>query len=72
MASDQLATSWFGAVAAEATTAKAVAAVRDGIVGGLAGLVAKRLGAERVITMSRHDFRQPYATEFGAPASSPV
>jgi threonine dehydrogenase-like Zn-dependent dehydrogenase len=65
-ASDVLGTGWFGAVAAEAGPHKTVAVVGDGAVGLLAVLAASRLGAERIITMSRHEPRQQLALEFGA------
>ncbi|MEU6132257.1 zinc-dependent alcohol dehydrogenase family protein [Saccharopolyspora sp. NPDC047091] len=65
-ASDVLGTGWFGAVAAEAGPGKTVAVVGDGAVGLLAVLAARRLGAERVIAMSRHPSRQELAREFGA------
>ncbi|MET7300765.1 zinc-dependent alcohol dehydrogenase family protein [Embleya sp. NPDC005575] len=65
-ASDVLGTGWFGAVAAQAGPGKTVAVVGDGAVGLLAVLAAKRLGAERVIAMSRHEPRQKLAVEYGA------
>ena len=65
-ASDVLGTGWFAAVAAEAGPGKTVAVVGDGAVGLLAILAAKRLGAERVIAMSRHADRQGLARKFGA------
>jgi threonine dehydrogenase-like Zn-dependent dehydrogenase len=65
-ASDVLGTGWFGAVAAEAGPGKTVAVVGDGAVGLLAVLAARRLGAERVIAMSRHEPRQKLALRFGA------
>jgi threonine dehydrogenase-like Zn-dependent dehydrogenase len=65
-ASDVLGTGWFGAVAAEAGPGKTVAVVGDGAVGLLAVLAARRLGAERIIAMSRHQPRQELAREFGA------
>ncbi len=65
-ASDVLGTGWFAAVAAEAGPGKTVAVVGDGAVGLLAILAAKRLGAERIIAMSRHPDRQALATKFGA------
>jgi threonine dehydrogenase-like Zn-dependent dehydrogenase len=65
-ASDVLGTGWFAAVAAEAGPGKTVAVVGDGAVGLLAVLAAKRLGAERVIAMSRHASRQQLARDFGA------
>jgi threonine dehydrogenase-like Zn-dependent dehydrogenase len=65
-ASDVLGTGWFAAVAADAGPGKTVAVVGDGAVGLLALLAAKRLGAERIIAMSRHADRQALATRFGA------
>lgn len=65
-ASDVLGTGWFAAVAAEAGPGKTVAVVGDGAVGLLGILAAKRLGAERIIAMSRHADRQALATKFGA------
>jgi threonine dehydrogenase-like Zn-dependent dehydrogenase len=65
-ASDVLGTGWFGAVAAEAGPGKTVAVVGDGAVGLLGVLAAKQLGAERIITMSRHEPRQRLAREYGA------
>ncbi len=65
-ASDVLGTGWFAAVAAEAGPGKTVAVVGDGAVGLLAILAAKRLGAERIIAMSRHADRQALAKQFGA------
>ena len=65
-ASDVLGTGWFGAVAAEVGPGKTVAVVGDGAVGLLGVLAARRLGAERVIAMSRHEPRQRLAREFGA------
>ncbi len=65
-ASDVLGTGWFAAVAAEAGPRKTVAVVGDGAVGLLAVLAARRLGAERVIAMSRHADRQALARRFGA------
>jgi threonine dehydrogenase-like Zn-dependent dehydrogenase len=65
-ASDVLGTGWFAAVAADAGPAKTVAVVGDGAVGLLAVLAAKRLGAERIIAMSRHAPRQQLAREYGA------
>jgi threonine dehydrogenase-like Zn-dependent dehydrogenase len=65
-ASDVLGTGWFGAVAAEAGPGKTVVVVGDGAVGLHAVLAAKRLGAERIIAMSRHADRQKLALEYGA------
>jgi threonine dehydrogenase-like Zn-dependent dehydrogenase len=65
-ASDVLGTGWFGAAAAEAGPGKTVAVVGDGAVGLCAVLAARQMGAERIITMSRHEDRQRLALEFGA------
>ncbi|UNK71381.1 zinc-dependent alcohol dehydrogenase family protein [Microbacterium sp. H1-D42] len=65
-ASDVLGTGWFAAVAAEAGPGKTVAVVGDGAVGLLGILAASRLGAERIIAMSRHASRQALAQRFGA------
>jgi threonine dehydrogenase-like Zn-dependent dehydrogenase len=64
-ASDVLGTGWFGAVAADVRPGKTVAVVGDGAVGLLAVLAARRLGAARIIAMSRHESRQKLALEFG-------
>src|SRR3954451_12170126 len=65
-ASDVLGTGWFAAVAAEAGPGKTVAVVGDGAVGLLGVLTARRLGAQRIIAMSRLDSRQRLAREYGA------
>jgi threonine dehydrogenase-like Zn-dependent dehydrogenase len=65
-ASDVLGTGWFAAVAAEAGPGKTVSVVGDGAVGLLGVLAARQLGAERIITMSRHEPRQRLAVGFGA------
>jgi threonine dehydrogenase-like Zn-dependent dehydrogenase len=65
-ASDVLGTGWFAAVAADAGPGKTVAVVGDGAVGLLGILAATRLGADRVIAMSRHADRQALAKRFGA------
>jgi threonine dehydrogenase-like Zn-dependent dehydrogenase len=65
-ASDVLGTGWFGAIAADVRPGTTVAVVGDGAVGLLAVLAARQLGAERVITMSRHPSRQKLAIEYGA------
>src|SRR5947209_18139581 len=65
-ASDVLGTGWFGAVAAEGAPGKSVGVVGDGAVGLLGVLAASRLGAERIMVMSRHESRQKMALEFGA------
>jgi threonine dehydrogenase-like Zn-dependent dehydrogenase len=65
-ASDVLGTGWFAAVAAEVGPGKTVAVVGDGAVGLMGVLAARRLGAERIIAMSRHPERQKLALEYGA------
>ena len=64
--SDVMGTGWFAAVAANVQPGMTVAVVGDGAVGLLGVLSAVRLGAERVIAMSRHEPRQKLAHEFGA------
>jgi threonine dehydrogenase-like Zn-dependent dehydrogenase len=65
-ASDVLGTGWFAADAANVKPGATVVVVGDGAVGLLAVLSAKRMGAERIIAMSRHEKRQRLAREFGA------
>lgn len=65
-ASDVLGTGWFAADAAAAGPGKTVAVVGDGAVGLCSVLAAKKMGAERIIAMSRHADRQKLALEFGA------
>ncbi len=64
--SDVMGTGWFAAVAAGVQPGMTVAVVGDGAVGLLGVLSARRMGAERIIAMSRHEPRQALATEFGA------
>jgi threonine dehydrogenase-like Zn-dependent dehydrogenase len=61
-----LGTGWFAADAANVTPGGTVVVVGDGAVGVLAVLSAKRMGAARIIAMSRHESRQKLAREFGA------
>ena len=63
---DVMATGHHAAVCARVKAGQTVAVVGDGAVGLCAVLAAKRLGAERIIAMSRHADRQQLATEFGA------
>ncbi|MEU2247786.1 zinc-dependent alcohol dehydrogenase family protein [Streptomyces sp. NPDC019224] len=65
-ASDVLGTGWYAAVAAQAGPGKTVAVIGDGAVGLMAVLAAERLGAERIIAMSRHPERQKLARYYGA------
>jgi threonine dehydrogenase-like Zn-dependent dehydrogenase len=64
--SDVMGTGWFAAVAANVRPGMTVAVVGDGAVGLLGVLSAARMGAERIIAMSRHAPRQKLAVEFGA------
>jgi threonine dehydrogenase-like Zn-dependent dehydrogenase len=64
--SDVMGTAWFAADAANVKPGKTVAVVGDGAVGVLGVLSARRMGAERIIAMSRHESRQKLAREFGA------
>ena len=64
--SDVMGTGHHAALAARVGPGSTVAVVGDGAVGLCAVLAARRLGAERVITMSRHESRQELAVRFGA------
>jgi threonine dehydrogenase-like Zn-dependent dehydrogenase len=64
--SDVLGTGHHAALSAGVGPGRTVVVVGDGAVGLCAVLAAKRLGAGRVIAMSRHHDRQAVATEFGA------
>jgi threonine dehydrogenase-like Zn-dependent dehydrogenase len=64
--SDVMSTGWFAAEAANVKPGKTVAVVGDGAVGLLGVLSARVMGAERIISMSRHDARQKLARELGA------
>ena len=64
--SDVMATGHHAAVCADVQPGSVAAVVGDGAVGLSGVLAAKRLGAERVITLSRHPGRQKVAREFGA------
>jgi threonine dehydrogenase-like Zn-dependent dehydrogenase len=64
--SDVMATGHHAAVCAQVKTGQTVAVVGDGAVGLSGVLAAKRLGAERIIALSRHADRQQLAKEFGA------
>jgi threonine dehydrogenase-like Zn-dependent dehydrogenase len=64
--SDVMGTGQHAAVCADVKEGDTVAVVGDGAV-GLCGVIAsKRLGAKRVIALSRHEARQALAREFGA------
>jgi threonine dehydrogenase-like Zn-dependent dehydrogenase len=64
--SDVASTGHHAAVSASVGPGDVVVVVGDGAVGLLAVLAASRLGASRVIAMSRHATRQAVAREFGA------
>jgi hypothetical protein len=64
--SDVMGTGHHAALQAGAGPGKTVVVVGDGAVGLCAVLAARRLGAERVVAMSRHESRQTIAREFGA------
>lgn len=64
--SDVFPTGHHAAVSAGVTAGSTVAVVGDGAVGLSAVLAAKRLGAARIVAMSRHDDRQRLARQFGA------
>lgn len=64
--SDVMATGHHAALSAGVSPGRTVVVVGDGAVGLCGVLAAKRLGAERIIAMSRHADRQAIAREFGA------
>jgi threonine dehydrogenase-like Zn-dependent dehydrogenase len=64
--SDVMGTGHHAAVMAGVGRSTTVVVVGDGAVGLCGVLAARRLGAERVIAMSRHKDRQDLAREFGA------
>src|SRR4051794_10328627 len=64
--SDVMGTGHHAAVCAGVKAGQTVAVVGDGAVGLCAVLAAKRLGAERIIALSRHEARQRVARAFGA------
>jgi threonine dehydrogenase-like Zn-dependent dehydrogenase len=64
--SDVFATGHHAAVCAQVKPGHTVAVVGDGAVGLSGVLAAKRLGAERIIALSRYPDRQALAQEFGA------
>jgi threonine dehydrogenase-like Zn-dependent dehydrogenase len=63
---DVLGTGHHAAVSAGVTKGSTVVVVGDGAVGLCAVLASKRLGASRIVAMSRHADRQALAREFGA------
>jgi threonine dehydrogenase-like Zn-dependent dehydrogenase len=64
--SDVMSTGHHAAVSAGVKKGDTVAVVGDGAVGLCAVLASRRLGAERIIALSRHADRQEAAREFGA------
>jgi threonine dehydrogenase-like Zn-dependent dehydrogenase len=64
--SDVMSTGHHAAVCAEVKAGDVVAVVGDGAVGLSGVLAAQRLGAARIIILSRHADRQKLAREFGA------
>ncbi|MFD5628002.1 zinc-dependent alcohol dehydrogenase family protein [Streptomyces sp. NPDC127072] len=64
--SDVMGTGHHAAVGAGVHKGAAVAVVGDGAVGLCAVLAAKRLGAERIIALGRHQVRTDIARRFGA------
>jgi threonine dehydrogenase-like Zn-dependent dehydrogenase len=64
--SDVACTGYHAAVSANVRPGMTVAVVGDGAVGLSAVLAAKRLGADRIIALSRNPSRQALACEFGA------
>ncbi|MGW5636510.1 zinc-dependent alcohol dehydrogenase family protein [Streptomyces sp. NPDC003832] len=64
--SDVMGTGHHAALAAGARPGATVAVVGDGAVGLCAVLAAKRLGAERIVALGRHEVRTDIARRFGA------
>src|SRR4051812_25633775 len=64
--SDVMGTGHHAAVVAKVAPGKRAAVVGDGAVGLCAVIAAKRLGAEQIIIMGRHDDRLALAREYGA------
>jgi threonine dehydrogenase-like Zn-dependent dehydrogenase len=64
--SDVMCTGHHAAISAHVKKGSTVAVVGDGAVGLCAVIAAKRMGAKRIIAMSRHANRQKLALEFGA------
>ncbi len=64
--SDVMGTGHHAAVSAGVQTGDTVVVVGDGAVGLCGVLAASRLGASRIVAMSRHASRQALAREFGA------
>jgi threonine dehydrogenase-like Zn-dependent dehydrogenase len=64
--SDVMATGHHAALAAQVEPGDDVVVVGDGAVGLCAVLAARRLGADHIVVMSRHEDRQRLARRFGA------
>jgi threonine dehydrogenase-like Zn-dependent dehydrogenase len=64
--SDVMGTGHHAALSAGVTVGSTVVVVGDGAVGLCAVIAAKRLGASRIVAMSRHADRQALARQFGA------
>jgi threonine dehydrogenase-like Zn-dependent dehydrogenase len=64
--SDVFATGHHAAVSARVSPGQTVAVVGDGAVGLCGVIAAKRLGAEQIIILGRHEDRTSLAREFGA------
>jgi threonine dehydrogenase-like Zn-dependent dehydrogenase len=64
--SDVMCTGHHAAVSAGVSTGDQVAVIGDGAVGLCAIIAARRLGADRIIALSRNPARQALAREFGA------
>lgn len=64
--SDVMGTGHHAAVTARVSAGKTVAVIGDGAVGLCAVIAAKRLGAERIILLGRHEARLALASRFGA------
>lgn len=63
---DVMGTGHHAALSAGVTEGSTVVVVGDGAVGLCAIIAARRLGASRIVAMSRHEDRQKLALEFGA------
>jgi threonine dehydrogenase-like Zn-dependent dehydrogenase len=64
--SDVMGTGWHAARSAGVSPGDTVVVVGDGAVGLCGVLAASRMGADRVVAMSRHEPRQRIAKDFGA------
>jgi threonine dehydrogenase-like Zn-dependent dehydrogenase len=64
--SDVMSTGYHAALSADVKNGDVVAVVGDGAVGLCAVIAAKKLGAKRIIVLSRNPARQKVAKEFGA------